>query len=116
VHAVGFEQAGLKVEKEKEFGELKSAIDRAVAAETASKFLKRVASAGIRIRDFDSVLAKSVLEQVDPTLVKSGQSAKGLYAALALSDQAQMKEFYLSKIEEVAPEVRTRFHKLYQYY
>jgi len=27
-----------------------------------------------------------------------------------------MKEFYLSRIEEVAPEVRTKFHKLYQYY
>ena len=31
-------------------------------------------------------------------------------------DQAQIKEFYLSKIEEVDAELRTKFHKLYQYY
>jgi hypothetical protein len=112
---VGFEQAGLKVEKEQEFAELKSAIGRALSPDVAPKFLKRVERAGLRIRDFDSVLAKGVLEQVDQAL-KSGQSAKQLYAALALPDQAQMKEFYLSRIEEVASEVRTRFHKLYQYY
>jgi hypothetical protein len=116
VQAVGFEQALIKVEQEKEFEELKSAINRALAPENAGKFLKRVASAGLRIRHFDLVLAKGVLEQVDAVLAGSAQSAKGLYAALALSDQAQMKEFYLSKIEEVDSELRTKFHKLYQYY
>ncbi len=113
---MGFEQAVIKVEKEKEFDELKGAINRALTPENVGKFLKQVASAGLRIRDFDLVLAKGVLEQVDGTLAGSGQSAKGLYAALALSDQAQMKEFYLSKIEEVDAKLRTRFHKLYQYY
>jgi hypothetical protein len=116
VQAVGFEQAFIKVENEKEFEELKSAINRALAPENAGKYLKRVASAGLRIRNFDLVLANGVLEQVDATLAGSGQSAKGLYAALALSDQAQMKEFYLSKIEEVDRVLRARFHKLYQYY
>jgi len=113
---VGFEQALIRVEKEKEFGELKGAISRVLAPENAGKYLKRIASAGLRIRDFDLVLAKGVLEQVDGTLAGSGQSAKGLYAALALSDQAQMKELYLSKVEEVDSELRTKFHKLYQYY
>jgi hypothetical protein len=111
---VGFEQALIKVEKEKEFEELKGAIARAFAPENAGKYLKRVASAGLRIRDFDLLLAKGVLEQVEGVL--AGKSAKGLYAALALSDQAQMKEFYLSKVEEVDRVLRARFHKLYQYY
>jgi hypothetical protein len=114
--ALGFEQALIKVEKEKEFEELKGAITRAFAPENAGKYLKRVASAGLRIRDFDLVLVKGVLEQVDGTLAGSGQSAQGLYAVLALSDQAQMKEFYLSKVEEVDRVLRARFHKLYQYY
>ena len=113
---MGFEQALIKVEKEKEFEELRAAITRAFAAENAGKYLKRVASAGLRIRDFDLVLAKGVLEQVDGTLAGSEQGAKDLYAALALSDQAQMKEFYLSKVEEVDRVLRARFHKLYQYY
>ena len=111
---MAFEQATIKVEKEKEFGELKAAITRAFAPESVEKYLKKVASAGLRIRDFDSVLAKGVLKQV--AALDKGRSAKDLYAALTLTDQAQMKEFYLSKIEEVGPEFRAKFHKLYQYY
>ena len=113
---MGFEQAVIKVEQEKEFEELKSAINRALTQENAGKYLKAVAGAGLRIRHFDLVLAKGVLEQVDGALAKSEQGAKRLYAALPVSDQAQMKEFYLSKIEEVDAKLRTKFHKLYQYY
>jgi len=109
-----FEQATIKVENEKEFEELRSAIRRAFVPDNVEKDLKRMSSERIRIRDFDSVLAKAVLEQVGA--IEKGKSAKVLYSALTLSDQAQMKEFYLSKIEEVGPELRAKFHKLYQYY
>lgn len=108
-----FEQATIKVEKEKEFEELKSAINRAFAPEAVEKYLKRVASAGLRIRDFDSVLAKGVLERVGAL---TGTKAKGLYSALTVTDQAQMKEFYLFKIEEVGAELRAKYQKIYQYY
>ena len=110
---MAFEQATIKVEKEKEFGELKAAINRVFAVETVQKYLKRVASAGIRIRDFDSVLAKGLLERVGAL---AGQKAKDLYEALTITDRAQMKEFYLSKIEEVGPELRAKYQKIYQYY
>ena len=33
-----------------------------------------------------------------------------------LSDQAQMREFYLSKLETVEQAMRHKFRKLYQYY
>jgi hypothetical protein len=39
-----------------------------------------------------------------------------LYQALTVSDQAQLREFYLSRIEEVAPALRTKFQQLYRYY
>jgi hypothetical protein len=109
-----FEQAAIKVEKEKEFEELKAAIHGAFAPEAVEKYLKRATKAGLRIRDFDSVLAKGVLEQVG--VLGKGQSAKGLYEALTLTDRAQMKEFYLFKIEEVGPELRKKYQKIYQYY
>jgi hypothetical protein len=109
-----FEQATIKVEHEKEFEELKSAIRRAFVPQSVEKYLKRMSSAGIRIRDFDAVLAKGVLEHVGA--MEKGKSANGLYSALTVSDQAQMKEFYLSKIEEVGPELRAKYQKLYQYY
>ena len=112
---MAFEQAGIKVEKEQEFGELKSAIARAFSPENVQKYLKQVASAGIRIRDFDLLLAKGVFEQVDGVLSK-GLRAQELYSALTLSDKAQVKEFYLSKVEEVDSELRTKFQKIYQYY
>jgi hypothetical protein len=43
-------------------------------------------------------------------------SAWQLYQALPLSDQAQMREFYLSKLETVDIALRHKFKKLYQYY
>jgi hypothetical protein len=110
-----FDQAAIRVQKEKEFEELKAAIERAFAPENVQTFLKRVASAGLRIRDFDGLLAKRILEGLGGPGMGSA-SAADLYAALAVTDQAQMKEFYLFKIEEVGPELRAKFHKLYQYY
>ena len=112
---MAFEQATIKVEKEKEFGELKSAIVTAFSPENVQKFLKRVSSAGVRVRDFDLILAKGVFEQISGAL-GDGQRALALYSALPVTDQAQMKEFYLFKIEEVAPELRAKFQKIYQYY
>jgi hypothetical protein len=39
-----------------------------------------------------------------------------LHEALPVSDRSQVREFYLSKVEEVDPALRAKFHKLYQYY
>jgi galactokinase len=113
---MSFEQAALKVDKEVEFEELKSAVVRALGPEKVERFLKQVRSNNLRVRDVDGVLAKRLLEKVDEVLAKSGKTAQDLYQALPVSDQAQMREFYLSKVEEVKPELRTKFQKLYQYY
>ena len=110
-----FEQATIKVEKEKEFGELRNAVVTAFSPEYVQKFLKRVSRAGVRVRDFDLIVAKGVFEHIDDALAK-GQRAQALYASLTVTDQAQMKEFYLFKVEEVAPELRAKFQKIYQYY
>ena len=112
---MAFEQAVIKVAKDKEFGELKSALERVFAPERIGKFLKRLQAKGVRVRDFDVMLASGALEQVDEVLGKEG-AARKLYEALPISDQAQMREFYLSKVEEVDPALRTRFQKLYRYY
>jgi len=113
---VGYEQAAIKVEKVKEFEELKSAIERAFHPEKVEKFLKQAKRNDLRIRDLEAALAKGIFEQVDEVLAKSGKSGQGLYLLLTLSDQAQMREFYLSKLEEVEPKLRAKFQKLYRYY
>jgi hypothetical protein len=113
---VGFEQATIKIEKEAPFGELKASVERALARANVEKFLKRLDSRGIRIRDFDSVLNKQALEAVDTELRRAGKTAKSLYGELTVSDQAQMREFYLSKLETIDIVLRHKFKKLFQYY
>jgi len=107
---VTFEQAAIKVEKAQEFARLQAAIEQAVQPEKVERFLKQMDRKGIRIRDFDAVLAQRVLDG------DTAQNSQQLYQALVLSDQAQMREFYLSKIEKVDVALRHKFKKLYQYY
>ena len=107
---VTFEQAAIKVEKAQEFARLQAAIEQAFQPEKVDRFLKQMDRKGIRIRDFDAVLAQRVLDG------NTAQNSQQLYQALVLSDQAQMREFYLSKIEKVDIALRHKFKKLYQYY
>ena len=113
---MGFEQATIKIEKEAPFGELRASVERALGVSNVEKFLQRLESRGIRIRDFDSLLGKQVLESVDAELKKVGKKAKGLYGELTVSDQAQMREFYLSKLETIDIALRHKFKRLFQYY
>jgi len=108
-----FEQAAIKIERVEEFGQLQRAIQEALSQEKAKGFLKRLRRGSIRVRDFESVLVTKTLEAATG---RADLSARQLYRTLALSDQAQIREFYLSKIEEVDPVLRAKFSKLYQYY
>ena len=108
-----FEQSAIKVEKEREFGDLKVAIEKAFAADRVTKFFKMLDSRGIRVRDLDAVF---LADAIDAAAGDKAGTARALYQSLPVSDQAQMRELYLSKIEEVDPALRAKFHKLYQYY
>jgi hypothetical protein len=109
---MSFEQATIKVVNKREFDELKAAIELVFASERVEKYLKALKSRGIRARNVDKILAANLIDVVAGS--KTG-TAKTLYEALPVSDQAQVREFYLSKVEEVDQALRTRFHKLYQY-
>jgi len=109
-----FEQAVIKVDKEREFEELKSIILRAFAPETVEKFLQQLKKHGLRVRDWDPLLAKRILEKFAES--RAGRTAQEVYDSLTLSDKAQIREFYLFRVEEVNPKLRTKFHKIYQYY
>jgi hypothetical protein len=108
-----FEPGVIKVEKEREFGDLKAAIEKVFAADRVAKFLKVLDGRGIRVRDLDAVFTSDAIDRA--TGDKTG-TARAWHSALPVSDQAQVREFYLSKIEEVDSTVRAKFHKLYQYY
>jgi hypothetical protein len=111
--SVIFEPGVIKVEKEREFGALKAAIEKAFAANGVTKFLKALDSRKIRVRDLDAVFAAGA---IDRAAGDNPGTARSLYGSLPVADQAQIREFYLSRIEEVDPVLRAKFHKLYQYY
>ncbi len=111
---MGFEQATIKVQKQEEFAKLQAAVEQAFLPGKAEQFLKQLNRKGIRVRDFDGVLAAQALEDAGGS--RAGVSALELYQALPVSDQAQMREFYLSKLEGVDAALRHKFKKLYQYY
>ena len=113
---MSFEQAVIKVDNEREFEELKSIISRAFAPEKVEALLGQLKKQGLRVRDWDLLLAKRMLEKVDKSLARSGKTAQELYDSLTLSDKAQIREFYLFRVEEVEPKLRAEFHKIYQYY
>jgi hypothetical protein len=110
---VSFQQAAIKVEKTQEFARLQKAVGQAFLQDTVELFLKQLDRKGIRVRDFDAVLAQRLLEGV---VGEAGLDARQLYESLPVSDRAQMREFYLSKLECVDIALRHKFKKVYQYY
>jgi hypothetical protein len=113
VNKVIFEPGVIKIEKEREFGDLKTAIEKAFSTDRVTKYLKALDGRKIRVRNLDAVFAGDV---IDVGAGDKAGTARSLYSSLPVSDQAQVREFYLSKIEEVEPALREKFHKLYQYY
>ena len=85
---------------------MQSAIETAFSTAKVQDFLKSIERAGLRIRDFELVLRKGIL----------GAPAASEYNHLGNGDQGQIREFYLASLEKVAPELRTKFFKLYAYY
>src|SRR5277367_4584121 len=101
-----FEQATLPVQDEKIFAEVIEALGNAFSTRNVEDFLHRVKRAGLRARDFEGVLGKGLL----------GKDVPAQYAALGNGDRGQIREKYLWLVEQVAPELRARFLKVYAYY
>ncbi len=111
-----FQQAGIRVERLDEFERLHSALVRVFAPAEVESFLRLLQRKRVPIRDFDRVRREKLLEQVDPKLKQDGKTAHQLYDALTVSDQAQMREFYLTALEAVDLPLREKYNKLYRYY
>jgi hypothetical protein len=112
----GYQQAGIEIQKKEDFRALQSSLQRVFSAPLLERFLRKLESKKIRIREFDAVLDKKILEQVDAVLAKSGRSARSLYEALSVPDQGQMREFYLTQLEAVDLDTREKFAPIYRYY
>jgi hypothetical protein len=101
-----FEQATIPIQDEKTFADVRQALDDAFAPANVAAFLRKVAGAKLRVRQFEAVLAHGFL----------GQPAQKSYAALGDADRGQIREQYLRRVEHVAPEVRQKYFRLYAGY
>ena len=100
------EQPVIPVADPKAFGAVRSAIENAFSPARVKDFLKLLERAGLRVRDFETVLGKGLL----------GSSTAADYGTLGNADQGQIREFYLATLEKVPAELRVKFYKLYAYY
>jgi hypothetical protein len=88
------------------FNAVKAAIESALSSSRAEEFFKSLSRAGLRVRDLEEVLKQGLL----------GAGTAAEYNRLGNGDQGQIREFYLASLEQVAPELREKFFKLYAYY
>ena len=107
---MSFEQATIPIEKKREFEQLRDAIDRVYTPPVVEKFLGELKGKGVNVRQFDRVLAEKLIDKHDPQV----GSAKALYEALTVTDQGQLREFYLERLEKVSPELRKKFSGIYR--
>ncbi|HEY5380771.1 MAG TPA: hypothetical protein VIJ65_00835 [Acidobacteriaceae bacterium] len=88
------------------FAVVKRAVEGSFATHNVEKFLRSLERAGLRIRDFEAVLAAG----------KLGVGTAVEYGKLTDGDQGQIRELYLASLEKVEIPLRDKYFKLYAYY
>jgi hypothetical protein len=101
-----YERPAMDIVDATTFAAVKAAIEGKFAASSVEGFLKSLASAGLRIRNFEKVVQAG----------KLGSDTAALYAKLGNGDQGQIREFYLASLERVESTLRDKYFKLYAYY
>jgi hypothetical protein len=101
-----FLQTVLPLNDEAHFATVKASLEPLFASGNVAGYLKRVQRSKLRVRDFEGLLDRGLL----------GATTAEAYRTLGDSDRGQARELYLSLVEKVAPELRTRFLKVYAYY
>jgi len=101
-----FVQTVLPIADEVRFAGIRSELEALFASGKVAGFLRRVQRSRLRVRDFEGLLHRGLL----------GASSIETYRALCDSDRGQVREFYLSLVEQVPQALRGRFFKVYAYY
>ncbi len=108
-----FEQAAIPIQNVELYERLRGVFERLFSWEIES-FLKAVKKKGLLIRHYEAVLGSGAMEQADRALAQMGTTARSLYESLPVSDRAQVREFYLVRLEQVDEATRRKFHQVYR--
>jgi hypothetical protein len=101
-----FVQPVLPIEDEARFSTIKASLEPLFAPGRVDGFLKQVQRARLRVRDFEGLLQRGMF----------GKGTAEAYQAMSDSDRGQTRELYLSLVEQVGPDLRGKFLKVYAYY
>ena len=108
-----FEQATIPIDNAEVYGLLRGVFESLFSAEIEG-FLNAVRKKGLLIRHYEDVLPSGAMEKASRTLKQMGIPARALYESLPMSDRAQVREFYLVRLEQVDEPTRRKFHKVYR--
>jgi len=101
-----YQQALIPIGNPETYGAVYAAVAAAFSKSGVERFLNSLKRGRARIRAFEDVLGKGLL----------GPETAARYALLDNGDQGQIREFYLASLEQVAPDLRQKFFRLYAYY
>ena len=101
-----FEQAVLPIQDEATYTRVQVSLDKTFSSAHIAGFLKELQRNRLRARQFEAILASGLF----------GAEASASYATLGDSDRGHVREEYLSLVEQVAPELRAKYLKVYAYY
>jgi hypothetical protein len=107
---MAFQQATIEPQKQETVAALKVRIDSVLEPANIDAFMKGVIRAGFPIRQWDKLLSAGLLDKKDSSL-----TAKQLYAELGDTDRGLVREFYLTRIEQVPDAIREKYSKVYRY-
>jgi hypothetical protein len=119
----GFKQATIPIQNAAAFEELRGMVE-AVLERRAEKLLRLLQRRRVGVRQFERIAAQSLLERVQDdrgwmarlaSPPAEGRAA-ALYGSLPVSDQAQFREFYLTRVELIGDDLRSRYREAFWTY
>ncbi|MGH9602404.1 MAG: hypothetical protein ACRD24_08430 [Terriglobales bacterium] len=95
-----------------------------VLEQRAERFLRLLKRRRLIIREFERIAAQDLLERVQDdrgwlarmARPPAGGRAAKLYGALPVSDQAQFREYYLTRVEQIGDDLRSRYREAFWTY
>ncbi|MGH9557348.1 MAG: hypothetical protein ACRD2Y_16150 [Terriglobales bacterium] len=119
----GFKQATIPIQNSAAFEELRGVVE-AVLEQRPERLLRMLKRRRLTVREFERIAAQNVLEEVQDdrgwlarlaSPPSAGRVAK-LYGSLPVSDQAQFREYYLTRVEQIDDDLRGRYREAFWTY
>ena len=119
----GFTQATIPIQNAAAFDELKRMVEEVLQGRP-ERLLRLLARRRLVVRDFERIAAQSLLEKAQDdrgwlarlaSAPPEGRAAK-LYRSLPVTDQAQFREYYLTRVEQIGEDLRSRYREAFWTY